>query len=263
MGLKSILRGLAPVAAIAFAAAATGGCDKMHVSIDGEEGKRLSELDLGGTAPDQVVLAGPDTVRISTGERLAIDVTGDAGIADKLRFTLDEGKLGIMREDGKWAGGKTVTVNVTMPAPRRLTIAGSGRIDSADLAADEARVTIAGSGTVETPRVATESLRVDIAGSGSYRAAGTARNLRLAIAGSGDARLKALKIDEAKVDIAGSGDSSFASDGTVRANIVGSGAVRVIGRATCKVKSMGSGSLVCEPGPDSAATKPADDEPIA
>jgi len=226
----------------------------MRVSINGEEGQRLSELDLTGEAPREVVLLGPDTVRIATGDKLAISVDGEAGAADAMRFTLKDGKLGILRKDGKWDGDEArATVNVTMPAPRKLTMAGSGRIDAADLAADEARVTIAGSGTVETARVATNSLRVDIAGSGSYRAAGAAKALRLSIAGSGDARLDALRVDDARVDIAGSGDSTFASDGDVRANIMGSGEVRVIGRATCKVKTMGSGRLVCEPAPGAGA----------
>ncbi|HUQ12808.1 MAG TPA: DUF2807 domain-containing protein [Novosphingobium sp.] len=268
MSLKSILRGLAPIAGLALAAAASGGCDKMHVSINGEEGQRLSELDLTGEAPNEVVLLGPDTVRIATGDKLAITVDGDAAVTDAMRFTLKNGKLGILRKNGKWDGDEArVTVNVTMPAPSRLTMAGSGRIDAADLAADEARVTIAGSGTVETQRVATDSLKVEIAGSGSYRAAGAAKALKLSIAGSGDARLDALTVDDARVDIAGSGDSSFASDGNVRANIMGSGEVRVIGRATCKVNTMGSGRLVCEPAPEagaaSAETKPSGDKPKA
>ncbi len=264
MSVKSILRGLAPVAAIALAAAASGGCDKMHVAINGEEGKRLSELDLTGEAPREVVLLGPDTVRIVTGDKLSITVDGDAQATDAMRFTLKGDTLGILRKNGKWDGDdERVTVNVTMPAPRKLTMAGSGRIDAADLAADEARVTIAGSGTVETARVATNSLKVEIAGSGSYRAAGNAKALKLSIAGSGDARLDALKVDDAKVDIAGSGDSSFASDGNVKANIMGSGEVRVIGRATCQVKTMGSGRLVCEPAPASAEAKPAGAKPKA
>ena len=248
MSLKSIMRGVAPLAALAFAAAASGGCDKMHVSINGEEGQRLSELDLGGEAPTEVALMGPDTVRIAEGPKLAIAVDGDPATADEMRFTLKDGKLGILRKNGKWSSDETVTVNVTMPAPRKLMMAGSGKIFAPGLAGDGARVTIAGSGRVETARVDTDELKVDIAGSGSYQGAGAAKSLRLSIAGSGDARLEALKVDDARVDIAGSGDSAFASDGTVRANIMGSGEVRVIGRATCKVHSVGSGRLVCEPG---------------
>ena len=45
-----------------------------------------------------------------------------------------------------------------------------------------------------------------------------------------------------------SGNATFASDGDVNANIMGSGNVTVKGRARCKVKTMGSGSLVCEDG---------------
>jgi len=259
MSLKSILRGVAPLAALAFAAAASGGCDKMHVSINGDEGKKLADLDLGGEAPTELALMGPDTVRIATGDRLAISVDGDAGIAEDMRFTLKDGKLGILRKDGRWNSDGIVTVNVTMPAPRKLMMAGSGKILAPELAGDSARVTVAGSGTVETERVATDSLKVDIAGSGSYRAAGSARSLKLAIAGSGDARLDALKVDDAKVDIAGSGDGAFSSDGTVKANIVGSGEVRVIGRATCKVSTIGSGRLVCQPAANAEA-KPKDDD---
>jgi hypothetical protein len=259
MSFKSILRGLAPVAAIALAAAASGGCDKMHVSINGEEGKRLADLDLTGDAPREVAMLGPDTVKIVTGDKLAITVEGDEAVTDAMRFTLKDGTLGILRKGGKWDGDDArATINVTMPAPRTLTMAGSGRIDAAELASDEARVAIAGSGTVDTADVRAGRLKVEIAGSGSYRAAGTAKSLSLSIAGSGDARLDALRVDDAKVNIAGSGDTAFASDGNVSANIMGSGDVRVIGRATCKVKTMGSGRLVCEPAPQSANDKAKD-----
>lgn len=262
MSLKSILRGVAPLAALALAAAASGGCDKMHVSLNGEEGKKLADLDLSGPAPSKVALFGPDTVRITTGDTFAISVDGDPEVADQLRFTLEDVTLGILRMNGKRGGGEPVTVNVTMPAPTKLMMAGSGKIVSPAMSGDSARVSIAGSGTIETDAVATESLKVDIAGSGSYRAAGSAKSLKVSIAGSGDARLDALKVDDAKIDIAGSGDTAFASDGTVRANIVGSGEVRVIGRATCKVTAMGSGRLICEPAA-SAGTKPKGAKPNA
>lgn len=262
MSLKSLLRAIAPLAAIAVAAAASGGCDKMHVSIDGDEGKKLADLDLSGPPPSEVALLGPDTVRIARGDKLAISVEGDPEVAEQIRFTLKDGTLGILRKNGKSSGDGTVTVTVTMPAPRKLMLAGSGKIFSAALAGDSARVSVAGSGSVETDDVATDSLKVDIAGSGSYRAAGAAKTLKVSIAGSGDARLEALKVDEAKVDIAGSGGTAFASDGTVRANIMGSGEVRVIGRATCKVTAMGSGRLICEPAAR-AGTKPRGDKPGA
>ena len=223
MSLKSVLRGIAPLAALAFAAAASGGCDRMHVSLDGEEGAKLADLDLNGAPPNEVALLGPDTVRIAQGDKLAISIEGDPEVAEQMRFTLKDGTLGILRKNGKSSGDGTVTVNVTMPAPRKLMLAGSGKIFAPALADDSARVSVAGSGSVETDNVATDSL---------------------------------------KVDIAGSGGTAFASDGSVRANIMGSGEVRVIGRATCKVTAMGSGRLVCEPSA-SAGTKPKGGKPRA
>lgn len=263
MSLKSFLHGVAPLAALVLATAASGGCDRMNVSMGGEQGKKLADLDLSGPPPSKVALLGPDTVRIATGDTLAISVEGDPDVAAQMRFTLDDGTLGIRRKDGKNSGNETVTVNVTMPAPKKLVIAGSGTIYTTELARDSARVSVAGSGSVESDAVATDSLKVDIAGSGTYRAAGAAKALKVSIAGSGDARLEALRVDDARVDIAGSGDAAFASDGTVKAKIVGSGEVRVIGRATCKVTAMGSGRLVCEPAAASAGAKPKGDQPSA
>ena len=251
---------LAPVAAVALATA-LAGCDGAHIRINDSDGKKLPDLDLTGKAPTELVLAGPDEVRVTTGDKLAITVEGDPEVAEHLRFTLDHDTLGVLRE-GEWklGGNKTAIVNVTMPAPREVTLAGSGRILAAALAAD-AKVTIAGSGAVETAAVAADKLELTIAGSGTYRAAGSAKKLDLTVAGSGLAEMDALKVDEAKITIAGSGSARFASDGTVKADILGSGDVRVRGRATCTVSSMGSGRLVCEPVNGNAASPPAPPAP--
>ncbi|MBW8783484.1 MAG: DUF2807 domain-containing protein [Novosphingobium sp.] len=227
-------------------ATALAGCEDGRFHFDGEHGKPLSELDLSGPAPHEVALLGPDTVRISPGDKLAITVEGDPDTAKRLRFTLRDGKLAILRKGHFASDHGQVTVNLTMPPPRGLTLAGSGSIFAPGLASDAA-VNIAGSGTVETPQLAVETLKVNVAGSGEYRAGGTARRLELTVAGSGSAAMEELKVDSAKVTVAGSGSSRFASDGTVEATILGSGEVRVRGRAQCKVTAMGSGKLVCEP----------------
>lgn len=231
----------ASLAALAVAAAVSG-CDGAELRVD--EGKSLSELDLTGEAPKSLALYGPDEVNIQTGEKLAINVAGDQAAADELRFSLKDGTLGIGRKNGSNAAG-TAVVNVTMPPPGRLIAAGSGKIRSQALA-NEAEVTLAGSGDVETMNVAAERLKVTIAGSGVYRAAGKTTRLELNIVGSGNAAMEGLKTDNAMIKIAGSGRSTFASDGEVSASIVGSGEVTVRGRAKCKVSATGSGKLVCE-----------------
>lgn len=236
-------KALGPIIAIALAAGVSG-CDG-KVTINGE-GKPLAELDMSGAAPEELVLAGPDEVRVTTGDKLAISVEGDAEVKDQLRFALKDGSLAIHRQDKAFGdGGKVAIINVTMPAPREVVMAGSGKIVTANLAS-KAEVTVAGSGTIESNALASDKLDLTIAGSGNFRAAGAVKLLDMTIAGSGSAQMDALKVDKADVSIAGSGSTAFSSDGEVDASIMGSGNVTVKGRARCTVSSMGSGTLVCE-----------------
>jgi hypothetical protein len=244
---RDIFKTAGPLAALFVLSA----CDA-NLSIDGGNGVPLSELDLSGTAPAEVVLAGPDNVNISEGE-FDIKVDGDRKAIERMRFTLEDGALSVMREDGNWIGGDgTATVSITMPAPERLTLAGSGNMTSEGLGG-KAEVTIAGSGKLETPSVEAKSLEVTIAGSGSYLAAGRTASLELSVLGSGSAEMDGLTASTAEVNIAGSGDASFASNGEVEANIMGSGDVTVRGSARCTINSMGSGNLTCERAATAAA----------
>lgn len=249
--IHKLIRQLAPVAAIALSAA-VAGCGDMNIEINGEEGVPLAELDMSGEAPTSVVIAGPDSVVLSEGDALAIDVEGDSAVTELLRFSLKDGTLGISRKNSNWKDTGTAIVHVTMPAPRSIVVAGSGSVEVPAMAS-EAEVTIAGSGKANIAKLAASKLEVTIAGSGKVAAAGTAERLELNVVGSGSGEMAGLKVDRAEVTVAGSGDTSFASDGTVEANIVGSGDVRVIGSATCTINAMGSGTLKCEASAPEAA----------
>ncbi|KRA81539.1 hypothetical protein ASD76_13460 [Altererythrobacter sp. Root672] len=234
------LRSFASIAL--FAAAGTlAGCS---MGFDGE-GVPLEELDLTGEAPTGVALLGPDKIIITEGAPFRVTAEGEG--ADKLRFSLDHGTLGISRETSTWNewGGKPATVRVTMPAPRNLTLVGSGHMTTSALAS-EAEVSVTGSGTLEAPQIAASRLEVSITGSGDFVGGGQAESLTVSIAGSGDARMEKLKAGKAEVNIMGSGDVAFASDGEVEANIMGSGDVTVTGSARCKANKMGSGSVKCQ-----------------
>lgn len=242
---QKFVKSVAPLAAIALGLSLSGCTGE--VSINGEHGKKLSELDLSGEAPGKLVLAGPDNVKITEGAKLAISVDGDPAAAEHLRFSLKDGTLGILREKN-WKDSPALTVNVTMPAPSEVTLAGSGTVEAQALGPN-AKVTIAGAGDVRAATLSGDKFDLTVAGSGTMHGGGAVKDLDLTVAGSGDADLAALRADKAKVTIAGSGNAAFSSDGEVKATIMGSGTVTVKGRATCKVSSMGSGKLVCESGP--------------
>ena len=247
MRLNQFLRGLAPIVAVAMAAS-LAGCDSSNVSMGGEHGKKLAELDLSGAAPSELVLFGPDEVQMTQGDKLAITVDGDPAAVDRLRFTLKDGTLGILREGKVFSGdGKLAVVHVTMPAPRELTMGGSGKISAPAMAAG-AKVTILGSGRIDTQSVSGDKLEVTLPGSGSFTASGKVGKLDLTILGSGSAELGGVSADSAKINVLGSGGATLSSDGDVDATILGSGTVTVKGRARCTVSAIGSGKLICENG---------------
>lgn len=250
MGFKHVLKAVAPVVALAIAGGLSG-CENANINLNGEDGKELADLDLSGEAPSEVSLLGPDTVDIRDGETLAIRVEGSDAAKARMRFVLKDGSLGILRRKGTWSDDQVATVIVTMPAPAKLNLAGSGRMTAASVS-DRPEINVAGSGRLDLASVSAAAMEVTIAGSGSLKAAGSADKLELNLLGSGSADLAALKAGSADVNIAGSGDATFASDGEVKANIMGSGDVTVKGRARCKVHTVGSGSLVCEAGAEEA-----------
>lgn len=239
----TIGKAIGAVAGLALGASLSA-CNAENISFGGKQGVPLSELDMTGEAPESIALAGPDTVRLSEGQELLIEVEGSQAMKDAMRFHLEGKTLAIMRSKDA-PDGERATVLVTMPAPKSLVIAGSGTVHAEKLA-EKADVTIAGAGSAETKGIAVNALDVNIVGSGSYRASGTAGSLDLNIAGSGDADLDELMVEKADISIAGSGRGAFRSDGKVDASIMGSGTVKVKGRAKCEVSSMGSGKLICE-----------------
>lgn len=253
-----IFKRVAPAVAMAMGAV-TAGCDGMEMRFGDGQGVPLAELDTGGAAPTGVVLASPDRLIVSQGQALDIAVTGDPEAVEAMRFTIEDGTLGVMRDhDLRKAEGRA-TVRVTMPSLDSIVLAGSGTVEAATLTGD-AEVTIAGSGTVRTAQIAAGGFTMTVAGSGSYQAGGTADRLELSIVGSGRSDMAELTVGSADVTIAGSGAAEFASDGTVEANIVGSGEVTVIGRATCTINAVGSGKLNCREATGASSTR---EEPAA
>lgn len=241
--LRGISRMWGPLAAMVMAAG-LAACDGSNIKINGEEGVPLADLDLSGDPPTVLVLAGPDSVRVTDGDTLTISVEGDQAAIDALRFSRDGKTLAITRLDGSWKDTGKAMVFVTMPSPEELTLLASGTIEADSLSRD-ASVQVLGSGKVTVGRVAADSLNVNIAGSGSYEGTGSVTELEVAMAGSGSAAMPGLKVAKADVSIMGSGGTEFDSDGEVTANIMGSGNVTVNGRATCTLNSLGSGKLTC------------------
>ena len=251
--ITKLLKGLAPVAALA-ASALVAGCNNMDIQIGDTEGVPLAELDMSGKSPSELVLAAPDNVIVTRGDTFDIDVTGDQEAVDAMRFHLEDDALAIhrMKDAGRDIG--RATVRVTMPSLNAMVLAGSGSIE-ADEMRERAEATIAGAGSIKVGEVDADRLELTIAGSGDFEAKGRADRLELTVAGSGSGRMAGLKVERAEITVAGSGDAEFDSDGKVDASIVGSGSITVNGDADCTVSSVGSGKLRCKAGSRGASVE--------
>lgn len=237
------LHRLAPAALLALGLT-LASCDDVDVKVNGKEGVPLSEVEIAGPPPTDIMLSSGDTVVVTEGPTFAIKVEG--ADTDSLRFVRDKEVIAVMREKG-WNGESSAVIRVTMPAPKEIVIGGSGTVKTPALAST-AEINIGGSGTVEFAKVAAEKLGINIGGSGTVNGGGgTAKSLEILIGGTGKIMMPQLKADKAEVTIGGSGDVAFASDGTVEANIGGAGDVNVTGNAKCTLQSFGSGKLNCTP----------------
>lgn len=242
--LKSFFKAVMPIAAIGMATTLSG-CDGADMKINGEEGVPLAALDMTGEVPTGVMLAGPDSVIITDGDELTIDVEGEQEAVDAVRFVISDGMLAIMREKDNWDGSETATIRVTVPKLEDIAIGGSGTADAQSLSGD-ASISIGGSGKVSVAQISGDGLDVNVGGSGDVVGAGSTGQLDLNIGGAGNVDLSAVTVGNADINIGGSGDVKFASDGNVDANIVGSGDIVVTGNATCEMNAIGSGTLTCE-----------------
>jgi hypothetical protein len=110
----------------------------------------------------------------------------------EVRFALEEAAR------ASAAANRDTVVHVTLPAPGKLTVAGSGRMTAEKLARD-GEISIAGSGRLEVAAVEGGRLKVSIAGSGRRAIDGRADELELSIAGSGSCDAEGLLVESAAV----------------------------------------------------------------
>lgn len=254
--LNNIFKTVGPLVVAAMAAKFENGeirFDDGKFRFDSDfRGVTLDELDLTQDAPSKIMVFGSTQVRIVEGKTFRIKAEG--GSSESLRFALENGKLAITRRDPPEGADGPAQIEIAMPAPRALALAGSGAIECNALA-ETAKVSVAGSGSIALTGISSEKLTAKLMGSGRLKAEGSVQRLKLAAMGSGSADLADLDAEKARMVITGSGSASLSSDGEVEAKMMGSGNVTVYGRAACRVQSIGSGRFVCR-----TERKPGDDD---
>lgn len=194
---------------------------------------------------ETLTATGADDVRLVTGDSWRIRASGDARAVAQLRFLVEKGALIVGRVSHPRERYGKAQIEITAPALRGVTAAGSGAVDVARISGPRASAVVAGSGRTTVRSVDAERLNATVAGSGGLAIAGRSERADITIAGSGGLAGDSFTTGTAAVTVAGSGGARFRSPGRITATLVGSGTVNVTGTTDCKQSRMGSGRLVC------------------
>lgn len=201
-------------------------------------------FDLSGF--DRVAVGGSDNVVIRHGTGFSVVATGAQSDLDRLEIKVERGTLGIGRKSGNWNwSAKDVTVAVTLPTLRGVSLGGSADVQADKGEGDAFDINVGGSGNLLIGRVQAKTVNVAVSGSGNVKAGGQCGALNLRLAGSGDIDTSGLACANADIRVAGSGDVLARASGQATISVAGSGDVTVTGGAKCTKRVAGSGDVTC------------------
>jgi len=182
-------------------------------------------------------------VILTPGSPQKIVVEGQQNIIDLIKRDVNSGvwRIGFSKNVKDY---KEVTVYITVPSVRQVSLTGSGNIRSKGAFAgiDKLDVSVSGSGDIQFEAQARD-MYLHLSGSGDVEMMGSTNSLNIAISGSGDVNASSLKSSSCKVQISGSGDASVQVNGDLDTSISGSGDVHYKGEANVTAKISGSGEV--------------------
>ncbi len=181
------------------------------------------------------------------GDEPSIVVEADENLLEYIETEVEGNTLYLrLRHPEKGVSFRTrspLRYTITTPSVSAFSIAGSGSVHCAKLAAEELGVEIAGSGTVVLNDMRCGKLEIDIAGSGDVRMSGVAESQWIQISGSGDVAAGDLRTKKTRIDIAGSGDATIWATERLRVSVAGSGDVQYYGSPSLSKSIDGMGSV--------------------
>ena len=173
----------------------------------------------------RVELRGSNNVVVRVGRKRAVVVHADDNLLDRVTTKVERGTLVVGNRPGSFDGKSPMTVDVTTPSLRGLTLSGSGA------------VSVTG---IDSPR-----LSVALPGSGVIRTSGAVRRLVVALGGSGDVQLAQLVAEHASVIVGGSGRADVTATKSLDAAVTGTGAIIYGGNPARLSKDVsGTGAII-------------------
>lgn len=224
-----------------------------HASWDDNKGTRIEASGTGASRAfaangfTGIALKSSDDIDVRTGAAFSVQAEGDPKVLDQLDIRLDGKTLNVGRKTRvgmMWDKSGGAKIHIVMPRLTDATVGGSGTL-RVDRVEGKFGGVVAGSGNLDIAAAAADEASLTIAGSGDIAVAGRADKLDVSVAGSGDLRGQQFRAARADISIAGSGSVRANVSGPASISILGSGDVELHGGAQCKVSKIGSGEAKC------------------
>ena len=211
-----------------------------------------AEKRFGLTSFETIDVSADVTVEVVTRAPVSAVATGPQDALDRLSVEARDGKLVISERqfagDEKRRGPRgPVTVRVNAANLRAATLSGAGSLQIDRLKGQRAMVGLRGPGRLIVGQIGADRLQVAMIGNGSMTLGGAAKNAQMTLSGAGAVDAGALSVDELISDSEGAGDHILRAVKSAAITSRGIGKTVVLGKPTCTVRNIGSGSVTCGP----------------
>jgi hypothetical protein len=172
-----------------------------------------------------VELAGANTVVIHVGAPLAVSVTGDDNLVERVTTVVQDGRL-VIDDTGNFTTDANMSVAVSVPA-----------LDA---------VQLGGAGTMVVDGVMSDEFGAELTGDGTLAASGTVERLTATLAGTGTLDLHDLLASEVTAELEGTGTIRVDATSTLDATLSGTGTILYGGGPTVTMRNTGTGTVAPE-----------------
>jgi hypothetical protein len=182
---------------------------------------------------------------INIGPEFKVVLEGSQSVLDEIVTEVSGGRLTVKKENWRFNQNEKVTVYITMPEIKGLGVSGSGRAEIKDIVkTDDLSLSVSGSGKIFTGEIAVSNLSSGISGSGDIIVgSGRADRGDISISGSGNYNGENAKIGSLDISISGSGNCTANVTESLKASVSGSGNVTYVGNPRIDARVSGSGKV--------------------
>lgn len=211
-----------------------------------------AEKRYGLTSFEEIEVNADVAVEVTTRAPVSAVVSGSQGALDRITVEARDGKLVIGEK--QFAGDENrrtpqgpVTIRINAANLRSATLGGAGSLKIDKLKGTRVTIGLRGPGQVTVGTITADRLSVAMIGNGTMTLGGAAKQAQMTLSGAGMVDAGRLAVDELISDSEGAGDHVLNAVKSAAITTRGIGKTVVLGRPTCTVRNVGSGSVTCGP----------------